>query len=328
MIRPEDDYFHPRNESPYWNESAWFSFNVPDRSLNGLIYFWHRPNLGLTQAGVSVWDPTGSELHDCLFHEFDHFQPLPAGAEMFDFSVDCGLTVACLEPQSRFRLEYSSAGCEFELDWTKIMDPLETPQVQVDVLDRTCEGWSKGHYEQGGRIRGRVTVDGDVFDVDTFGTRDHTWGVRRMYHDMPRQGYEWGIASPDSSFLVHAVNRIPSDVDDLDKTVEDQFRGWYIKDGIRADMHQGSRQVVERAPDGRPLTVVVDGVDDLGRHLHTEGTCVNALRYPCHVFWLDNWCLTRWSLDGATAWGETQDFVQMQQNRRYLRKMRARSSAT
>ena len=326
MIRPEDDYFHERNDSPYWNESAWFSFTVPERSLQGLVYFWHRPNLGLTQSGVSIWDPSGSELHDCLFHEFDHFQPLPPGGDMYDFTADGGLTVRCLEPLSRFQIEYRTDGCELDLDWSKIMEPLETPQVAVDVLDRTCEGWGKGHYEQGGRVRGQVDLDGDRFEVDAFGVRDHTWGVRRMYHDMPRQGYEWGIAGEDSSFLIHAVNGLPPGEDDLDGTVEDQFRGWYIRDGKRGDMSEGSRRVLSRAPDGRPLTVLVEGIDEHGRELRAEGTCVNALRYPCHVFWLDNWCLTRWELDGRTAWGETQDFVQLQQNRRYLRKMRAQGA--
>jgi hypothetical protein len=323
VIKPEDDYFHERNDSPYWNESAWFSFSDPARSMNGLIYFWHRPNLNLTQAGVAAWDTSGRELHDCLFYEFDHFQPLPPDANMYDFTADCGLTVRCLEPQKHFELTYKSAGCEFNLDWTSIMEPLETPRVTEEVLDRTCEGWGKGHYEQGGKVRGQVVLDDEVYNIDSFGVRDHTWGVRRMYHDMPRQGYEWGIADENTSFLIHAVNGLSPHDDDLDNTVEDQFRGWHIKDGIRSDMNQGSRRVVERAADGRPLRVVVEGVDELGRELHTEGVCENWLRYPCHVFWLDNWCLTRWDLHGRTAWGETQDFVQLQQNRRYLRKMRA-----
>lgn len=324
MIHPADDYFHARNDNPYWNESAWFSFMVPERKINGLVYFWHRPNLGLTQAGVSVWDPSGSDVYNCLFHEFDYFQPLPDGAEMFDFSVDCGLEVRCEQPLAAFHIEYENPDCSLELDWAKIIDPLEAPRVTEDVLDPTCEGWGKGHYEQAGKVRGRVTIAGERLELNCFGVRDHTWGVRRMRHDMPRQGYEWAVASESSSFLIHAVNEIPADQDDLEGTTEDQFRGWYIKDGTRAEISQGRRTVVERGPDGRPLRIMVDGVDELGRTLHAEGRCVSALRYTCHNFWLDNWCLTEWTFDGQQAWGECQDFVQLQQNRRFVRNQRAK----
>ena len=320
MVKPTDDYFHPRNDNPYWNESAWFSFMVPERKINGLVYFWHRPNLGLSQAGVSVWDPSGSETHNCVFHEFDTVQPLPEGANMFDFTVDCGLTVRCEEPLAKFAIDYQNPHCTLQLQWNKVIDPLAATVVAEDTLDPTCEGWGKGHYEQAGKVNGRLTVAGEQFDIDCFGVRDHSWGVRRMRHDMPRQGYEWAVASENSSFLTHAINSIPADRDDLAGTVEDQLRGWLVRDGVRSDITEGKRTVVERAPDGRPVQIVIEGVDGLGRTLHAEGTCVNALRYPCHNFWLDNWCLTEWSFDGQTAWGECQDFVQLQQNRRYVRK--------
>ena len=326
MIKPEDDFFHGRNDDPYWNESAWFSFMAPDAEINGFVYFWHRPNLGLTQGGVTVWDPNGAEVHDCLFHEYDGAQPFSKGADMYDFTSDSPLTVQCIEPLGLFDIAYNSVDCRLQLEWNCIMDPLEAPVVDPGVLDPTCEGWGRGHFEQGGRVRGTLTIPGEGLEIgiDCFGVRDRTWGARRMRHDMPRQGYDWAIASEESSFLIHAVNGLPPEEDALAETVEDHLRGWYFRDGVRAEMLQGERRVVERDSRGRPVRVVVEGTDELGRSLRAEGRRVNVLRYPCHSFWVDNWALFCWHFDGRQAWGEDQDFVQLQQNRRYLRNFGAK----
>lgn len=41
MITPRDEFFHERNDDPHWNESGWFSFMVPERSLSGMMYRYH-----------------------------------------------------------------------------------------------------------------------------------------------------------------------------------------------------------------------------------------------------------------------------------------------
>lgn len=43
MLRPEDDSFHRGSDDPWWNESAWFGFMVPERELSGYVYMYHRP---------------------------------------------------------------------------------------------------------------------------------------------------------------------------------------------------------------------------------------------------------------------------------------------
>ena len=38
-IDPQDDTFHRRTDDPYWNESSFVSFYVPERRISGVIYF-------------------------------------------------------------------------------------------------------------------------------------------------------------------------------------------------------------------------------------------------------------------------------------------------
>ncbi|HVW32262.1 MAG TPA: hypothetical protein VHL53_06970, partial [Acidimicrobiia bacterium] len=66
LIRPQDDYFHKdiQTDDPFWNESAWFPFHVPERELCGFVYMNHRPNMNFSMTGVGLWDPTGEETYD------------------------------------------------------------------------------------------------------------------------------------------------------------------------------------------------------------------------------------------------------------------------
>jgi predicted secreted hydrolase len=36
------------------------------------------------------------------------------------------------------------------------------------------------HYEHAGRIEGTISVDGEIYTLNGFGQRDHSWGVRDM----------------------------------------------------------------------------------------------------------------------------------------------------
>lgn len=80
MIRPEDDLLHRSAngaDDPYWNESAWFGFTVPERTLTGWFYFYHRPNMGYTVGGVALWDPSGEHLWDCLHYDWGTTRQAP-----------------------------------------------------------------------------------------------------------------------------------------------------------------------------------------------------------------------------------------------------------
>src|SRR5262245_61896586 len=105
-VRPEDDLLHERSDDPYWNESAWFGFEMPEREMTGFVYMHHRPNMNYTCGGVAFWDPSGDKTYDCAYYDWGDPWATPPGAEMFDFELENGLKVARVEPLQSFDLAY------------------------------------------------------------------------------------------------------------------------------------------------------------------------------------------------------------------------------
>src|SRR5438552_1015337 len=82
MISPRDEYFHERSDDPHWNESGWFSFMVPERRLSGMVYCYHRPNLGYSTGGFAAWDPSGDR------HDYDQIGRLPGRLSVDGETID------------------------------------------------------------------------------------------------------------------------------------------------------------------------------------------------------------------------------------------------
>ena len=58
---PEDDRFHPpETDDPWWTETVWFAWNVPERNLLGYFYPAFRANIGVQFGGVLVVDDTAT----------------------------------------------------------------------------------------------------------------------------------------------------------------------------------------------------------------------------------------------------------------------------
>jgi hypothetical protein len=88
---------------------------------------------------------------------------------------------------------------------------------------------------------------------------------------------------------------------------------------VYGNLSEGVVRVDERGPDGRPLSVVTEATDNLGRRLSAYGRMRNHLHwrgYPWLSMW---WAQTEWSFDGQQAFGEQQDFVPVQLRRKVAR---------
>lgn len=319
-IEVQDDYFHERPDSPYWNEAGWFSFMNVERSLSGFIYLYHRPNIGYTIGGIAAWDPTGSENYDCLAYDWGEPFPMPEGSNMFQTQLDNGLSVELIEPLKSYRFKYGGeqafvGGCELDLTFTAALPPHDAGMP--DGLDE----WGKGHYDQSGRMQGTLKIGDETIPIDCIAQRDHSWGVRFIKKN-PRGQMLWAIGEK-SSFHALAVSFLPKDQDPVVGTDEDVIIGYYLKDGVYGDMKKGAGTVtVERDETGRPVSYHFKATDSLGRVIDARGKVKNMLNWQGYSWLMVFWSLVEWEFDGQVAYGEGQDYWPLQDSRDFLRKQR------
>jgi len=311
MAAHPDDAFHPpTSPDPFWTETCWFTFAVPERRLSAQLYPFLRPNQRVTSSGCFVWDDTASELWSCLYAKNLWHVPLPPAADLADLSLLSGLSYRCLEPQKRYRLHYldpDDGALEIALEFEAILPP---------------NPLGHSHLDQPGRYSGTIRLRGETILVAAYGFRDRSWGVRSQIgatltnSGAPRGGYSYATASPRDAF--HAITMAFQD----DEAIV--IHGYLLRDGEYAKLvpGKGRRDVLERASRDAPTRVRLRAQDELGRSFEAEGRCVNKLGVHLNPN-LFTWnCLTEWTWDGGRGWGEDHDNWSASAATRFFRKLR------
>src|ERR1700754_3235132 len=108
MVSDADEAFHTPDGDVHWNESGWFGFHVPQRQLNGFVYYFYDVRTGASGGGPALWDPSGEEIYDCLFYDWNWNQR-SAPLEFSDFRLPNSLRHQVLDPMKRYRLSYSQS---------------------------------------------------------------------------------------------------------------------------------------------------------------------------------------------------------------------------
>ena len=289
VLGADDDCFHEPSDHPWETETAWFSFNVPERRMGGWLYNQVLANQGVCNGGAWVWDdsPAGS------LYEVNHQGlPMPEGADLRDVTLPNGNTIVMLEPLKRYRVQYSDPGrLTVDLEFTGVMAPNSHP-LGVGPF------WKGRHFDQAGRVTGTVILKGVAIDVDCLSVRDRSWGPRPKGPGGGKVGvgYSFGTASAGDAFLAYTLPTIGSD---------DVSTGYLIRDGEYAHLVGGHR-VVEFDPERRWITrIELDASDDRGRTLHAAGELISrhGERGPSGTG------LFSWKWDGAEGWGEDQSYA-------------------
>jgi hypothetical protein len=133
--------------------------------------------------------------------------------------------------------------------------------------------------------------------------RDRTWS-RRSDLDVNvgggshRGGYSYAAASATEAFQA-----ITAAGEDGEYKV---LGGYLLRDGELADLVSGTRRVVERV-DGHQGRVTLALEDARGRTLEAEGACHNAFAWQFTPGMFSWNCLTEWTWQAGTGWGEDHD---------------------
>ena len=289
VLGPDDDAFHEPSDHPWETETAWFSFNVPERRMGGWLYNQVLANQGVCNGGAWVWDdsPAGA-----LYEVNHHGLPMPADADLRDVTLPNGNRIVMLEALRRYRVRYSDPRrFEADLEFAAVMAPNSHP-LGVGPF------WKGRHFDQAGRVTGVVVVDGERIDVDCLSVRDRSWGPRPKGPGGGKigVGYSFGTASGDDAFLAYTLPTIGSD---------NLSTGYLIRGGEYAHLVEG-RRAVEFDEEHRWITrIELDAVDELGRELHATGKLVSRHgdRGPSGTG------LFFWQWNGAEGWGEDQSYA-------------------
>jgi hypothetical protein len=311
-VHPNDEFHPPATDDPYWSETNWFAFGVPDLRLSGWLYPFFRPNLGVCSAAVLLWDHQGDQTWNCRYYKQFWHLPMPDGP-LSDFTLANGRHYRCTEDQMVYQLTYDDPdGDEISiaLTFTATMPPLAT----------TNAGPSGGHLDQVGTFEGAIKLRGETIPVlETYGAHDRSWGSRSQFSQYLMSS--GNFRASESPYFFAANENIAFQGIAANLTPEyPMLMGFLMRDSVVTRLKSGNREVLERDEStGAPVRVLVTAVDEEGHELHAEGQCVNRLM----VFLNENLCgwnsLVRWDVDGVEVWGEHHDNFSAHAMRRFAR---------
>ena len=227
MRTSDHDAFHPpTSDDPWWQETAWFTFVVPERRLTCYVYPWVKANQGILGGGVMVWDDRGRHPWDAIHWDYQWTYPYPTPGDLRDITFPTGIAMRCVEPMQTYRVTYEHPRCSIDVTFEAIL-----PAHVLGPEDDTS-GTFSGHVDQQGHVTGTITIDGERIDVDCFAMRDRSWGPR-----VPTPGLHIGYdlcAEARSAFVVFSQPDVPG------SPIVENF-GYLWRDGEQLPLRSGSR---------------------------------------------------------------------------------------
>ncbi len=309
LFSPVDDDFHaPTPGDPWFTETCWFSFNVPERKLGGWFYGWARKNMGNSGGGLFVWDPSGTEPWSIPYWKYQYTQPLPEVCDLRDFTFPEGYSVKMLEPLTRYQLSYRDRDLiSIDAEFNALFPPHGFKSGEPPFA-------AQPHLDQMGHVTGTLVLHGETIPLDCYSIRDRSWGTR-LDHRGGRIGYPFACARDIAFCLFTVPNR---DFSDLNEPVN---HGFLWQDGVKAQLVSGKRDVT-RCPEKNWATgMEIEAVDELGRKLLAKGVVESRLVMPGPRGVCVNSSI-RWEVNGKAAYGEDQDVWRYDQWRAALQAKR------
>lgn len=302
---PDDEFHPPTSSDPYWTETCWFTFTVPERRLSGQLYPFFRANQRVCAGGAYFWDDQGSLPWTALYAKNFWHLPIP-DQPLSNILLPNGIGYRCIEPLTRYELRYDDPDGGNEISVRLTFTAVAKPHYLMS-----------SHLDQPGRYEGTIVLRGEEIPVNSFGFRDRSWGVRSQFGQglggSPAAcgGYSYATASENDGF--HTITL------DLGQGCT-SIHGYLLRNGEWSPLASARRDVIERDPaTGFPLRVSIEGVDQIGRALRAEGRCVNSFGFLFNPNGFTVNCLTQWHFDGMTAWGEDHDNWSVAAGRRFFR---------
>jgi hypothetical protein len=209
-LEPSDEYMHPLGPEPTFNESMYVNLFDAAAGVGGFFRMGNRANEGHAEMTVCLYLPDGRV-------GFMFKRPSITSNDALDAG---GMRWTVETPFEELRVDYVGS-MVLLADPTQMADPktafTTNPTVRCEAHltftgqgrasmfggepdtphERPGEEFAKGHYEQLVAGRGTLQVGDEVWELDGFGLRDHSWGPRTWQAPWY---YRWLTANVDAEF--------------------------------------------------------------------------------------------------------------------------------
>jgi hypothetical protein len=273
----------------YDNETFWFSFFVPERSIGGWLYTTVRPIAGVSGGGAWIWDATAVDPWSIPFFEQFSALKLPVGTTPEHLAFPNGVTIVRRQPLMAYDLEYN------DRDRLRVSLQFDAVEPPVPLLTGAPPYPAAYHFDQIGHVTGSIHLDGEEIPVDCFAMRDRSWG-RRNERGYRRVGYTW---AGDSELSLLSYTSPTAEADEI-------HTGYLRRGGRIGRLVGGQRRVTRDSPAGWVTDIEIDAEDELGRTVHAEAVAHSRMILPGSTTICINTAL-RYVVDGRVVHGEDQD---------------------
>jgi len=322
QVAPEDDGFHDDwegSDHPWWTETFWASFNVPERKMGGWFYnqvLKNQGEHGTCNGGAWVWDASEAPS---LYERYDKALPMPPEPrDLRDISLPNGNRIQQLIPNMKYRTRYSDPG-RFEADL--VHEGLIAPNPHPAGV---APFWRGRHFDQPMRTTGEIVLNGEPIAIDCFSVRDRSWSARPPAGSHAAQrtdggkaaqvvaaaaiepadvsrplrrpyniGYIFGTASPKDAFLAYTLV-----IQGEEARGDFLNTGYLLRDGVWAHLVKGERRCLVDPDKGWIWRIEFEGEDALGRRIEAVGEQQSNHGVSTGLF--------LWSWNGVEGWGENQ----------------------
>lgn len=197
-----DEHRHAPTGEHLWSESWYLDFFDPSRGVGGYVRLGLYPGLNTAWYWACVVGPDRP-----LVTVIDHEVPIPPGRshEIRTEGLWADYTVETALDHVSVGVEAFAVGVD---DPTEVYGDLRGARVPLGFdLEWETDGGTFAYpgvtrYEIPCRVHGEVLVGAERIEVDGYGQRDHSWGVR----DWWSYGWSWTAGRLDDGTRFHGVD--------------------------------------------------------------------------------------------------------------------------
>jgi hypothetical protein len=174
-----NDGRHKLRNEPLCRESLVYTIILPEEKIAGWVY----PRVGADGMAAGICCAFGEGVPGGSIFEVFHDIPVPESMDFTNWNAG-GVELKLPVPLRTAQVKYTGQRLSYDFSY----DALH-PAYGYDSHPGGCpQFFADNRFEQSGRIKGSVTVDGRKIAFDALGQRDHSWGARNWgvnYH------YKW-----------------------------------------------------------------------------------------------------------------------------------------